>query len=242
MLIPPLDRANAQRDSFLAAVTPTRTVYGVVGEDGLARVPSQRFRGREVSLLWSARDMAEAMAATITVHPRIKTYGLMELMTGVMPGLSRHRRLVGLDWKGGPIEAEHDPADLAERIRLAALDAFVAAVGASGSVWTLEGPAGPAMLVSQTRPDVLVLPCWAEAGPAVERIEGPWRDMMPAALDKQAFVARRLPWLQENGHLVGPEHTGGPGALELAPRDLAERLGAVAGPGVAAVNGVHRQP
>ncbi|MDX2306743.1 MAG: DUF2750 domain-containing protein [Hyphomicrobium sp.] len=224
MLYSPIDSANAVRDAFLAAVTPSRAVFGVVGADGLARVPSHKFRGREVSLFWSSRAGAEAMADTVTTHPRIKTFGLVELMSSVLPGLKQHRRLVGLNWAGGPMKAELDPVDLGERLRLAALDGFVSAVRMRNTIWTLEGPAGPALLVSQTRPDVLVLPCWSDAGAAVERIEGPWREMMPAPIELDAFVSRRLPWLRQNGHLVGPEHAGGPGALEMQPDDLALRL------------------
>lgn len=221
MLVPPLVQNNAQRDRFLGAVSRTRRVFGVVGEQGLARLPSSRLRGREVSLLWSSEAAAAQAAPKVATNPRVKSFDLGEMLASVLPGLSQHRRLVGLDWDGRAPVAELDPGDLAERLRLACLEAFVRSVQRSGSVFTVEGPFGPGLLVSQTRPDVLVLPCWAEPGEAYQRLEGPWRDMLVIETPLQVFLHERLAWMRRFGHLAGPGYKDGAGALEMQPDDLA---------------------
>lgn len=40
----------------------------------------------------------------------------------------------------------------------------------------------------------------------------------------ETFLRERLIWLKKNGHLVGPDYKGGPGALEMQPDDLIVRL------------------
>ncbi len=227
MLVPPLNLETKQRDSFLAKVMRSRHIYAVAGEEGLARVPSKRFRGREVALLWSNREDADRWASVVAVNPRIKTLTLGEVSSGVLPGLAKHRRFVGLDWSSEPIEGEFDPVDLGERLRLAALDHFIASARETGHVWTLEDAHGPAMVVSQTRPDILILPCWSEAGEAVARTEGPWRNMMPMDIPVETFLSAKLVWLIDNNHLVAPEFSGGPGSLELDPCDLQARFAEV---------------
>lgn len=224
MLVPPLVQQTPLRDRFLEAAARNRRVFGVVGEEGLARLPSRRLRGREVSLLWSDESAAIKWAATVARHPRVRSYALGELLSGVLPGLAQHRRLVGLDWHGAEIEVELDPSDVAERLRLASLDRFVEAVRASGAVFTIEGATGPALRVSQTRSDVLVLPCWADPGEANTWLDGPWRDMLVIETALPSFLNERLAWLTRYGHLAGPDFQGGPGALELQPSDLLARF------------------
>jgi hypothetical protein len=220
MRAPPLLTETAVRDSFLAAVARSGTLFGVVGEDGLARQPSVKFRGRETSLLWASEDEASAWAQAVTVHPRIKRYRLSEALSDLLPGLARHRRLIGLGFDGMRVAAELDAQDMAERLRLAALEQFLEAAVARQAVFTLEGATGPAMLVSQTRSDILVLPCWSEPGDALARLEGPWRDMMLIENPLQDFINRRLSWLQLSGYLAAPGYLGGSGALEMQPSDL----------------------
>jgi hypothetical protein len=220
MLVPPLVQQNAQRDRFLRAISLSRRVYGVVGEQGLARLPSRRLRGRDVSLFWSDEATAARWAPVVASQPRVKSFALGEMLASVLPGLSQHRRLVGLDWEGGDSLIELDPKDFGERMRLACLDTFVRSARRSGAIFTLEGPYGPALLVSQTRPDVLVLPCWADPGEAYERLEGPWRDMLVIENPVCEFLSERLGWLARFGHLAGPEYRAGPGALEMQPEDL----------------------
>lgn len=228
MLVPPMVPQNAGRDRFLGRAAEARRIYGVVGEEGLARRPSRRLRGREVSLFWSNREDAERLAGSVARNPIVRTYTLSELYSGVLPGLVQYRRLVGLDWSGQEIEVELDPQDFGERLRLASLDVFLAAVKQSGAIYTLEGAAGPALLVSQTHPDVLVLPCWADADEAHVRLEGPWRDMLVIQTAIGPFKNERLAWLKRFGHLAGPDYQGGPGSLELQPEDLAARLSTLA--------------
>jgi hypothetical protein len=220
MLVPPLVQQNARRDRFLSAISLSRCVYGVQGEQGLARLESRRMRGRDVCLFWSDEATAVRWAHSVASNPRIKEFSLAEMLTSVLPGLAQHRRLVGLDWLGEEIMVELDPMDFAERLRIASLDAFVRSVDQIGAVFTIEGPYGPALLRSQTKPEGLVLPCWANPGEAYSRLEGPWRDMLVIKTPLSDFIGQRLPWLSRHGHLVGPDYQDGPGALEMQPADI----------------------
>ncbi len=220
MLVPPLVQQNARRDRFLSAISLSRRVYGVQGEQGLARLGSRRMRGREVSLFWSDEATAARWAPSVASNPRIKDFSLTDMLASVLPGLSQHRRLVGLDWDGEEAIVELDPKDFAERLRIASLDAFVRSVERAGAVFTIEGPYGPALLRSQINSAGLVLPCWANPGEAYSRIEGPWRDMLVIETPLSSFIGDRLTWLGHHSHLVGPDYKDGPGALEMQPADL----------------------
>ena len=111
----------AQRERFVRHAVAHRAVFAVAGEDGLARVPSQRQRGRQVTLLWSTRAEAEHWAPVVAVNPRVKQLPLAALFAEVLPALAGLERLVGPDWCADPAEAELDPIDLAERLRLPGL-------------------------------------------------------------------------------------------------------------------------
>lgn len=214
----------AQRDRFLKRVVASGIVYAVAGEEGLARVPSRRLKGREVTLLWSSRAEAERWSSVVAKNPRIKELPLAEVLAGLLPSLTSAKRLIGPDWSSDPVELELEPGDLGERLRLEALEAFVLKARTGGTVYMLEDTSGPALLVSATRPDLLFLPCWADRDSAEARIEGPWRDMMALEIPLESFVRHKLVWLAERGFLVAPDHRPGAGALELQPEDLAARL------------------
>jgi hypothetical protein len=214
----------AQRERFMKRVVQRGGLFAVAGEEGLARVPSRHFKGREVTLLWSSRIEAERWANVVAKNPRIKELPLSEVLGGLLPSLAGSRRLIGPDWSAEPIELELEPRDLADRLRLETLEAFVAKARSQGSLFILEDSSGPALLVSATRPDLLVLPCWAERDLAETRIEGPWRDMMALEIPLASFVAHKLQWLSERGFLVAPDHRPDAGQLELQPGDLAARL------------------
>ena len=214
----------AQRDRFVRQAIAHRTVFAVAGEDGLARVPSKQRRGRDVTLLWSARAEAEHWAPVVAEDPRVEELPLSALLDDVLPALGGLNRLVGPDWCADPAEAEVDPADLAERLRVQALEAFVTRARLSGAIWLLEDASGPALLVSAACSGRFMLPCWSERVLAASRREGPWADMAVSSVALQSFLGATLPWLAERGWSVAPEHSEGPGALELAPDEMAGRL------------------
>lgn len=213
-----------QRDRFLRRVVDSKRVFAVAGEGGLARVPSRRLKGRDVTLLWSEKTEAQRWADVITEKPRLKEIALGGLMADILPALAMLRRFVGVDWSSGQPEAEIDPNDLAERIRLEALHVFVHRAMVNRKVWILEDVAGPALLVSHTLPEQLFLPCWADRAEAEARIDGPWRDMTSIEIPLEDFLSRKLRWLEERGHLVAPGHGEGTGSIELSPSDLRERF------------------
>lgn len=211
---------------FLRRVASARTVFAVAAEDGLARTASHHMSGREVALLWSEREAAMRWAASLASNTRIKELRLEELFAGLLPALAEHRRLVGTDWCGETGEPELDPRELAEKIRLELLEAFLARAIMFGAVWTLGDRDGPVMLVSATRPNVLMMPCWSDERQAEARQEGPWIDTVTMRIRLEDFMKTTLPGLGGQGFLVAPEHIAGPGVIELEADDLKARIAA----------------
>lgn len=216
--------AIAQRDRFLKRIVEMRRAYVVAGADGLARVPSRRQKGREVTLFWSRRDEAERWAEAVALNPRVKELMLSDLLMDVLPTLANIKRFAGVDWNADGVEPEFDAGDLAERIRLESLEAFIHRAMVERRVFTLEGIDGPALLVSRARPEQFFMPCWADRAEAEMRIEGPWREMMAMEIPLSDFTDRKLPWLAGRGILVAPGHSEGVGTLEMEPLDLKARL------------------
>lgn len=224
MLFSPSIPEIAQRDRFIRRVVAQQAVYAIAGEDGLARVDSRHFKGRQTTLVWSTREEAERWSGSLVANPRIKDIPLGAFLSEVLPALAGLKRLVGPDWSAEPVEGELQPLDLAERIRLEAVETFVQRAKLRQAVWMLEDSTGPALLVSATRSDQLFLPCWSSRRLAEARIEGPWKDMLAVEIPLPNFLTMTLPWLAERGWLVAPEHTEGAGALEFAPADLKLRF------------------
>lgn len=211
--------------AFLREAVLRRKVYAVTGEDGLARVPSRRIKGREVTLVWTSRAEAERWSAALAVSPQIREMVLTDFLNGVLPKLAELNRFVGLNWSSGPAEAEIDPAELAERLRMETLARFVEKIAVSRQpVWTIEGAEGPALMVSRVKPNVFVVPVWSERDHAEMRLEGPWCDMVVGQVPAYVFMAARLPKFSKFGFLVSPENVLGDKFLELDPLDLQERL------------------
>lgn len=218
--------AILQRDRFLKRVVEARSVFVVSGEDGLARVPSRRQRGRDVTLLWSEAGEAERWADVVAKSPRVKELMLVNLLSEVLPALASLKRFAGVDWSPAGLEPEFDANDLAERVRLEILEVFLHRTRSTGKVWILEDANGPALLVSGLRSTQYILPCWGDRREAEGRIIGPWADMMPVDIPLDTFLERKLLWLVENKHLVSPGHLAGAGSLELEAADLKERYAA----------------
>lgn len=226
MQISPSGQEQEQIDRFLRGVASGRRVFAISGEQGLARVPSRRMRGREVILLWSEEEMAQSWSAVLASNARIKDFYISEVLTSLLPALAEHQRHVGVNWSQQAIEPEFDPRQLAEKVRLATLDHFLTRTVIHGGLWTLGFPDGPCLLVSATRPDVLVLPCWSEERLAEARIAGPWSEAMVMRVSLEEFLSGQLGWLERQGYLVAPEHLEEPGSLELEAPDFKLRLAA----------------
>jgi len=220
---------HQQADSFVRRLANLKSLYAVSGEEGLARVPSQKIPGREVVLLWTERAEAEKWADCLAQNPRVKQLSIGEVMSEFVPALIANDRMIGPDWTAAGIEPECEPAELAEHVRLAAVDGFMERVARSGNVYILEDSGGPAMLVSGSDAQALYLPCWSQREAAEQRLVGPWQDHLVMRIPLANFVKITLPWLAGNGHRVGPDHVPGTMALELEPEAIAERIAAQSG-------------
>lgn len=217
-------KETQQRERFARRLANTKRLFVIAGETGLARVPSQKDPGREVVLAWTEREEAVRWADCLAENPRVKELGLGEVLAEFLPALAEHKRLVATDWTDEPVESETEPLVLSERIRIAAVDGFMERVVASGNVYILEDANGPALLVSATRDDRFVMPCWSQREVAEQRIEGPWANHMVMRIPVANFVRITLPWLTEHAHLCGPEHMPGSMGLELTPDTIARRI------------------
>ncbi|MEO1207256.1 MAG: DUF2750 domain-containing protein [Pseudomonadota bacterium] len=209
-----------QQKRFVRRLANAKRMFVVSGENGLARVPSQKQSGRDVVFAWTERKEAERWADCLATNPRIKELVLAEVLADFFPALHEHQRLVATDWTADEIEPETEPLALGEQVRLETANGFMQRVAASGNVYILENSFGPALLVSSSGQDQLFLPCWSQREVAESRLEGPWADHMVMRIPLANFVKITLPWLTEQGHRVAPEHVPGSAALELEPATI----------------------
>ena len=218
------DGEAGARSRFVRRLCETGVAYAVGTEEGLVRLPSRRWKGRETTLIWSEKILAQSWAAKTPGRPRIKELSVSDVIQDVIPALERFRRLIGIDWGLDPLEPEMEPRDLSERLRVESVNGFVTRATRRGVVWILEGVDGPGMLISGSNPDFLALPCWSDRDEAEKRLVGPFEELLALAIPLENFVGKTLPWLQENRRLVAPEHFWGGGAVELDPEELRYRL------------------
>lgn len=214
----------SQRDRFVRRAVAQKGVWAVSGEDGLARVASPDNPGCEVTLFWSNEAEASRWADVLAVNPRVKMIPINEFIGEVLPKVAELGRLVGLDWSADPIECEVDPNDLISRMRHEGVESFLQRARLHNSVWMLEDPQGPALLVAQHHASRLMLPCWASRAEAEMRIEGPWSDMIAVEIPLHNFVHATLPWLVDQNWLVAPGYAPGGDTMEIPPLDLVRRI------------------
>ncbi|MDX2258000.1 MAG: DUF2750 domain-containing protein [Hyphomicrobiaceae bacterium] len=224
----------ARRDRFVRAVAQGQRLFVVSGAEGLARAPCKKFPGRETTFVWSERAEAERWASVVADQPRVKEIALAEVLSDLLPGLERARRAVGSDWTTDDVEPEDEPAELAQRLRLAVVDRFIARVIAGGRLFVLEDGSGLALVVSSRSVGGggggcvcvggLVLPCWADRDTAEQRLVGPFAEMFVTDVSLQRFETTIVPWLAERGHALCPEHDFVAGGLEISGADLLRRL------------------
>ncbi len=212
------------RNRFIHRVNETGRVWAVAGSEGLSRVKSQRWKGRDVTLLWSDEQQARRWASSVADRPRLKELTRSDLLQDVLPALAQMKRFVGPDWGADPVEPEVEARDIGERLRLAAIERFVRTVSTTGVVWMLEGIDGPGLLLSGSAQDRLVLPCWSDREEAEKHIVGPFEELLALLIPIDNFLNRTLPWLEERQRLVAPEFYWGGGAIELEPGDLRFQL------------------
>lgn len=215
------------RNRFVRKICEAGRAYALGGPDGLVRVRSRFSKGQDVTLLWSQASMAQRHAARMPARPRLKELSVAEIIQDVIPGVDRFKRLIGPDWGIEAVDAEVEPRELSERLRVESVNSFAGRVMRKGLVWILEDEEGPALLISALNPEMQVLPCWSEQADAERRLVGPFASMVVSSTPIASFIERTLPWLSERNRLVAPEHFWGGGAIELDPAELRFRLAAL---------------
>ncbi|MCH9808870.1 MAG: DUF2750 domain-containing protein [Alphaproteobacteria bacterium] len=211
-------------DQFVSRASKSMMVYAVAGEGGLARAKSRDGDGREVTFLWSDRAEAEKWAACIADNPRIKELPMGEVLKTLLPALGEHNRKIATDWSDAPDEPELEPGDVADLLRAGLIEAFVERAARSGSVWVVGGMYGPAMMVTRSRPEGQMLPCWSVRERAEMRLEGPWAEMALNEIPVGRFLEATLPGLKETGALLCPDNILGVETPEIAPDEMAKKL------------------
>ena len=209
---------------FVDRIVERRSVWAVAGTDGLARVDSPAWKGRQTTLLWSRAEDAQRWGPSLTKGAIVRQLTLGDVLVDVLPALQRLDRRVGTDWSAEPVEPEIEAGLLARTIRQRMLTAFIERCRETGSVYILDAGAGPALRTSAMGAGRFALPCWSTEEEADSFREGPWEDALRITIPTHSFVERTLVWLADSGMRVAPAFAPGPGTLELDPLDLRARF------------------
>ena len=208
------------RDAFLERLIGSRQCWAVIGDEGMARVPSPRDESRTVHLVWSDRREAERWAGALVTNPRMRMITLVEMTTEMLPKLADMRRRIGPDWTSEPIEAEFDPGDLDRALRRTLLDRVLRAADESRYLWVLRHVEGLACAPSRLSSTGEMLPVWADRASAEASAFGALAGAVPARVSLADFTQRVLMWCVETRRRIAPGYIPGPGALEMQPWEL----------------------
>lgn len=208
------------REAFIARLIEAGQCWAIIGDEGMARVPSPRASDRTVHLVWSDRREAERWAAALVTRPRLRMVTLVEMTTEMFPKLTAMRRLLGPDWTSEPVEAEMEPANMDKAIRETLLNRLLKAAEAHRHVWILRHPDGLGCVPSRLSLTGDMLAVWSDRGSAEAAAKGPLEGLIPARVSLADFTGRVLMWCTETRRRVAPEYIPGPGALEMQPWEL----------------------
>ncbi len=221
----------AQRDRFLRVAVVSGRVYTIMDGTDVVVVDSPREPLRSTALLWSRLGEAKRWADVLAKNPSIVPLSLGHLVARTLPEMGNRGLLAGTDWNAEPCEPELTPSDLASRLSIDALEAFLAQAHASGSLWILEHADGPA-LIGSARPHMgehstaaqTVLPCWTRRADAEQAAVDRWAGAKALSIPLDSFRKLTLPWLIEQGWLVAAATSEEAHGLELTPQALSARL------------------
>jgi hypothetical protein len=209
---------------FAQRVVETGLSWCVVGDEGLARVPSPIDPSVPVHLIWSDRTEANRWATSLVTNPRLRKITLTEMTTELFPKLTTMGRRLGPDWTSEPVEPELAPGDLDLLVRQASIQRFCEHAARTRYVWLLRHPEGPACLPSTLTSTGDMLPVWAERAQAEAHIKGALVDTSVVRIALPDFMQRVLIWCAETRRRVAPGYLAGPGAVELAAWDVKAML------------------
>lgn len=209
---------------FAANVVAAGLGWGVVGDEGLARVPSPTNAGMKVHLIWSDRAEANRWASSLVTNPRLRKITLLEMTTELLPKLSVMGRSLGPDWSTEPGEPEILPGELDVLIRKASVARFCETATRSRAVWVLRHAEGPACLPSTLISTGDMLPVWSDRADAEAHIKGALAGTSVVRVALPDFLQRVLIWCVETRRRVAPGYLAGPGVIELAAWDVKAML------------------
>lgn len=217
----------AQRDRFVRRAVKEWRVLTLKDEEA-ACVPSSRRPGRTVQLFWSSPVEAKRWGKTLAGEDTLQEIALQDFAAQILPGLKSGKGLAGTDWVADPIEAEVEPDDLLLRLKMQAIETFLAVLQDKGEVYLVSGETGPLIQKAERRGGeieiVQIFPARGEADRVLRRINGKQITADPLA----DFTASTVPWLIERGYVVALESIPGAGVIDLRPQDLLDRLQAMA--------------
>ena len=219
MSVPSTAEARAS-GVFVQCLIENRQCWAVIGDEGMARVPSPRTSDRTVHLVWIDRLEAERWAHALVTRPRLRMVTLVEMTTEMIPKLRAMNRLLGPDWTSEPVEAEMEPSSMDQAIRAVLLDRLLKAAEVHRCVWILRHPEGLGCVPSRQSMTGDMLPVWSDRLSAEAAAKGPLEGLVPARVSMADFTQRVLMWCTETRRRVCPEYIPGPGALEMQPWEL----------------------
>jgi hypothetical protein len=217
------DTTHACSD-FAVRTVASGLAWCVVGDEGLARVPSPIDPCIPVHLIWSDRAEADRWASALVTNPRLRKITLTEMTAELLPKLATMGRHLGPDWSSEPLEPEIAPGELDVLIRRAATQRFCDMAAHSRFVWLLRHPEGPACLPSNLTSMGEMLPVWCERAQAEAHIKGALAETSIVRVALSDFQQRVLIWCAETRRRVAPGYLAGPGVVEFAAWDVKAML------------------
>lgn len=219
MVVVNLEEMQA-RSGFVRETAATGFVFVVEGLAGIARVASQKFRGRQVELMWSKREEAVRWSDALAVEPRVTQTSLLELLSRHLPKLADERRLVGPDWTDAPCEPEMSAEELDRLLRRRLIDQLIETATKTRQVWILKSADMPATIVTRHPAGGEALPVFADRASAEQLIDGEWSHCAAHRVPIGDFVQKTIVWCVETRRRIAPAFVPGPGLVEMPAWDM----------------------
>ncbi len=101
---------------FIKTITETKTVWGLISDDGWAITESTEFDDSDVMPFWSHKAYAKAVAKEEWSNYNPTEITLDSFLDNWLKGMHEENLLVGVNWNQNLIGKEIEPVELAKDI------------------------------------------------------------------------------------------------------------------------------